>query len=119
MIDWSAIELPSEERLAETMARSLGRAFVSLEDQYISAGIRAKVPVQVAIARRWVPLVFNVRRVVLVTDDPFQAVASDPREVLEELGVRGHREVEFGLTTPGAMDRYLGEHYASPSTDGS
>ncbi len=116
MKDWKAFETRRDERLARSLAKVFDVPYIALEKQYISGGIRAKLPRAVAQSERWVPLVYNSRRIVLVTDDYFMTASSDSNRVRKKLGLEDeNRKVQFALTSSFAMDRYLDEHYSFSS----
>lgn len=104
------LSYPREVELFQWLARSLGAPFVDLREYRISSGILRKLPRDLAMEYRCVPMVFNRRRVVLVHDSPADALrlAADPPPFLRfRAREEGSRSVEFALTTSSALDEAL------------
>lgn len=96
-----------EDVLYRQLAWALGLEFVDLRLFPISGGTLRKVPLSVARSRRWVPLVFNRRRVILAVDDPFTAAVVEPGAVESLLDLPPGREIRFTLGAPSALDDVL------------
>jgi hypothetical protein len=96
-----------EDTLYRQLAWAAGLPFVDLRAYRISGGILRKVPAALARSRRWVPMVFNCRRVVLVVDNPAAPFGAGREEVAELLGVPPEREIGFALAAPSALDALL------------
>ena len=87
------------------LARAMGWPLVDLRTYAVSCGILRRVSADLACRLRFVPIVFNGRRVILVVDDPYTAMYLSVNPQL--LGPPSRRSLEFALTTPGALDRCL------------
>ena len=101
----------AEDTVYRCLARALGLVFVDLESYRVSNGVAARLPAALARERRWLPFLFNDRRVVLLCDDPFGAVATDPLELSELLGPPWNRRYGFALVSPSPLTRALESYY--------
>jgi hypothetical protein len=100
-----------EDQVYYQLARAAGVPFVDARSLSVSAGILRKIPVTMARSRRCVPLVFNQRRIVLVVDDPFISLATEPPAVLSELRLDDLRRVEFALAAPTPLGECIARWY--------
>ena len=70
-----------------------------------------KIPSTHARSKRWIPMIFNKRRVILIIDDPFVAFSLSREELWEFFGPPYGREFGFVMATPSALDGVLEEKY--------
>jgi hypothetical protein len=96
-----------EDAMFRRLAGAAGLPFVDLRRYSISPGILRRVPASQARARRWVPMVFNPRRVVLVVDDPALPFTQDPEELAALLDATPDLGFEFALASPSALDAVI------------
>lgn len=101
----------SEDQIYHQLARAAGLPFVDARSLSVSPGIRQKLPPEMARERRCIPLIFNSRRIVLVVDDPFTALTTQPFFILRELGLQDSRRVEFALAAPTPLGECLERWY--------
>lgn len=101
-----------EDAVHRQLAWAAGLCFVDLRFLRISGGILQKISATLARSRRWVPMIFNPRRVVLIVDNAFVPFSFCPNELSELLGVSSDTRVEFVLASPSAIDAFLEERYA-------
>ena len=100
-----------ENTIYRQLSASAGLHFVDLRKFYISNGILKKIPSIHARSRRWIPMIFNKRRVILIIDDPFVAFSLSREELWEFFGPPYDREFGFVMAAPSALDGVLEEKY--------
>ena len=108
----------SEELHYRQLALVLGSVFIDLESQYISAATRRRLSAELVRSKRWVPFVVNDRRIVVIVDDPFVAVAGGTSESFRCFGPPFDRERHFALASPSAVQSFIDRHYPTPGEDG-
>jgi hypothetical protein len=107
----NAIHPLLEDQLYRQLAEAAGLIYIDLRAQHIPGGYLKMIPLALAQSRRWVPMVLNPRRALLIVDDPFEALVFDRPEVAALLGPPWNRELHFLLASPAAMDYFFAAKY--------
>lgn len=91
---------------ARIISAAYGLPFVDLEEYAVSCGLLRRIDAELACRLRCVPMIHNTQRIVLVVDEPFQALylSANP-ELIGPSEIRSR--LEFALTTRRGLDRAL------------
>ncbi len=100
-----------EDAVYRRLAEAAGLIYVDLRTYHIPGGFLKRIPLAQAKEMRWVPMIFNSRRVVLIVDDPFKALVQDRGELARRFGPPWDREFNFALASPAAMDDFFEKKY--------
>jgi len=102
---WSRFRSSIQETTKKTLAAAFGWSFMAPESVFVSCGTLRRIPLDLAIVKRCIPLVCSSDRAVLLVDDPMNGLylVTHP----ELLGAPYRREIEIVLTESRLIDRLL------------